>query len=167
MQHKNLNVKPGKRSGKVLFILSIVSFFISSATILFMPFASFEQDGNVYPAYFLATAFWAFLALGIVFSLIIVKQRKKDILFSITGKGGVVFLRFFKNIPAIFFDVLLIAGTLSLVVSLLIVPTLPSWMTLAGTFITVFSLEMHALLNGKNYKWLFAKHDPEYKYMLK
>jgi len=123
-----------------------------------MPYASFEQDGDVYLAYILASAFWAFLLAGIVFSLIISKYRRENILFS--RMKGIVFLRFFRNIPATVFDVLLIVGIISLVVSLLIIRTLPSWLTLAGTFITVFSLEMHALLNGKNYEWLFAKHSP-------
>ena len=157
MKHKNLNVKPRKGSGKVLFIFSIVSFFISSATILLMPLGSFEPDGDIFLAYILAGTFWLFLIFGIVLTLIIGKQRKKNILFS--KMGGTVFLRFFKNIPATVFDVLLIAGILSLVVSLLIIRTLPSWLTLAGTFTTVFSLEMHALLNGKNYEWLCKEHD--------
>jgi len=157
MQHKKNNVRSGKRSGKVLFILSAVTFFISSAAILFMPFSSFEQDGDVLLAYILAIVFWTFLLFGIVFILIVGKQRRKDLLFSLTGKGRIVFLRSFKNKPAIVFDVLLIVGILSLVVSLLVIRTLPSWLTLAGTFTSVFSLEMHALLNGKSYEWLFSK----------
>jgi len=123
-----------------------------------MPNASFEHDGDVYLAYFLAFAFWTFLLAGIVFTLIIGKYRRKNILFS--KMSGIVFLQFFRNVPAIIFDVLLIAGIISLVVSLLIIRTLPSWLTLAGTFTTVFSLEMHALLNGKNYEWLFTKQSP-------
>ena len=161
MQNKNLNVKPGKRLGKVLFVLSVISFFISSATILFMPYGSFEQEGDVLLAYILAAVFWFFLLLGIIFSLIIIKQRRKDILFTLTGTGGVVFLRFFKNMPATIFDVLLIVGIISLVVSLLIIRTLPSWLTLVGTFLTVFSLEMHTLLNGKNYEWLSKEYNIE------
>ena len=155
MQHKkNHNIESGKRTGKILFIFSVISFFISSATILFMPLGSFEPDGDILLAYILAAAFWTFLLLGVVFILIAGRQRKKDILFAITKADGIVFLRFFKNKLALVFDVLLIAGIVSLVVSLLIIRTLPSWLTLAGTFITVFSLEMHALLNGKNYEWL-------------
>jgi len=140
---------------KKLFLFSVVSFFISSATILLMPLGSFEPGGNTDLAYILAVAFWLFLILGIIFVQIIDKQRKKNILFA--RMDGIVFLRFFKNIPGAVFDLLLIAGTITLVVSLLIIRTLPAPVTLAGTFITVFSLEMHALLNGKNYEWLFIK----------
>ena len=157
MQHKKHNNKHDKQFGKVLFIFSIVSFFISSVTILFMPLGSFEPGGNIFLAYFLATAFWIFLFLGIVFVLILGKQRRKNILFA--KVSGIIFLRFFRNKPAIVFDVLLIAGILSLVISLLINRTLPSWLTLTGTFTTVFSLEMHALLNGKNFEWLCKDHN--------
>ena len=159
MKHKKLNLNTRKRLGKVLFIFSIVSFLISSASILFMPYGSFEQDGVVLLAYILAAAFWAFLLLGIVFTLIIGKQRRRDLLF--TNTGGILFLRFFKNIPAAIFDVLLIIGILSLVISLLIIRTLPSWLTLVGTFLTVFSLEMHTLLSGKNYEWLSKEYNIE------
>ena len=154
MKDKNLKENPGKRSGKVLFILSIISFFISSATILFMPYGSFEQDGNADLAYTLAIIFWAFLLLGIVLSLIITKQRRKDILSAITDTGGIVLLRFFKNKIATVFDVLLIASILTLIVSLFVIRTLPSWLTLVSTFTTVFFLQMHAVLNSKNYEWL-------------
>jgi len=130
-----------------------------------MPLGSFEPDGNVFLAYFLATTFWFFLLLGIVFVLILGKQRRKNILFVKTG--GFVFLRFFRNKPAIVFDVLLIAGILSLIISLLIIRTLPSWLTLVGTFTTVFSLEMHVLLNGKNYEWFRTQGDGSLVFLLK
>ena len=67
------------KTGKIMFRLSVLMFFISSVAILFMPLGSFEPDGNILLAYILA-----------------------------------------------------------------------------GTFITVFSLEMHCMLNGKNYEWLYC-----------
>ena len=157
MKNEKSKVKYDKRPEKRLLNLSIISLFISSVTILFMPLGSFEPDGNIFLAYFLATVFWVFLLLGIVFILIVGKKRRENSRLAKTG--GIVFLRFFKNKPAVVFDVLLIAGIFSLIVSLLIIRTLPSWLTLAGTFTTVFSLEMHALLNGKNFEWLYINHD--------
>ena len=68
---------------------------------------------------------------------------------------GIPFLRFFKNKLAIVFDLLLFLGVITLITSLLIMRTLPAEVTLAGTFITVLSLEMHGLFNGKNYEWLY------------
>jgi len=150
-EKKNKNTS-GTRYGKVLFTLSVISFFASSATILFMPFGSFEPDGNVILAYTLAITFWLFLALGLFFVLLLSRQRYKDIRFA--RMDGIMFLRFFKNKLAVVFDLLLIAGIFTLFISLIINRTLPAGVTLAGTFITVLSLEMHGIFNGKNYEWL-------------
>jgi len=141
------------RKNKAFFWLSVISFFISSATILFMPLGSFETDGNVVLAYFLAAAFWVFFALGFLFILLLNWQRKRDILFA--RMDGIIYFRFFKNKISIAFDLLLIIGIITLALSLIIIPTLPAATTLIGTFITVFSLEMHGLFNGKNYEWLY------------
>jgi len=92
--------------------------------------------------------------LGIVFFLILNRLRKKDITFA--RKGTIGLFRFFGNVPARVFDTLLIIGVTALIVSLLLIRTLPEIIILAGTFITVFSLEMHCMLNGKNYKWLYC-----------
>jgi len=143
----------GKKKYKVLFWLSVVSFFISSATILFMPLGSFEPDGNVILAYILASVFWLFFALGLLFVILLSRCRRKDI--TSARMSGIVFLRFFKNTFATVFDLLLFVGTITLVLSLLIIRTLPSEVILAGTFITVLTLEMHGLFNGKNYEWLY------------
>ena len=137
---------------KLLFILSAISFLVSSATILLMPYGSFEPDGNILLAYILAGLFWLFLILGFVFLLVLNNRRKKDILNA--RIDGIGLFRFFRNKPAIVFDLLLFAGIVTLIVSLLVLRTLPSEITLAGTFTTVFSLEMHSLFNGKNYAWL-------------
>ena len=72
-------MQSNKKPGKILFWLSVISFFISSATILFMPLGSFEPDGNILLAYILAGLFWFFLILGFVFILFVSKQRNKDI----------------------------------------------------------------------------------------
>ena len=141
---------------KKLFWLSAISFFISSATILFMPLGSFEPDGNSQLAYSLAGVFWLFLIMGLAFTFPVGRRRKKD-------KGrrnlyGFTFFRFFSNKPTLFFDAMLIIGIIALVVSLFIIRTLPGWLTLAGTFATVFALEMHGLFNGKNYEWLYGRY---------
>jgi len=153
MEEKEYNNNSGKRYGKALFTLSVISFFVSSATIFFMPFGSFEPDGNVMLAYILAITFWLFLVMGIFFVLLLSRQRFKDMKYA--RMDGIMFLRFFKNKLAVVFDLLLLAGILTLVLSLIIIRTLPAEVALAGTFITVFSLEMHCLFNGKNYEWLY------------
>ena len=141
---------------KKLFWFSAASFFISSATILFMPLGSFEPDGNNQLAYSLAGVFWLFFVMGIAFMFPIGRQRRKDT--SSRYFRGFSRFRFFSNKPALFFDAMLIAGIITLIVSLFIVRTLPGWVTLAGTFVTVFAIEMHGLFNGKNYEWLYGRN---------
>jgi len=135
------------------FWFSFTSFFISSAAILLMPYGSFEPDGNRQLAFSLAGVFWLFFVLGFLFLIPIGKQRRNDRRY--LYYSGFPFFRFFSNKPAVFFDVLLIAGIVTLAVSLFVIRTLPGWVTLTGTFATVLSLKMHGLFNGKNYSYLY------------
>ena len=155
MQDNNRNNFSNIKSGKIMFLLSVISFFISSSAIIFMPLGSFEPGVNNVLAFSLAVAFWLFFILGFVFVLILNRLRKKDITFA--RIDGIIFLRFFQNKPATVFDLWLIAGVLTLVIYTFIIRTLPGTIVLAGTFITVFSLEMHGLFNGKNYQWLCSE----------
>jgi len=118
-----------------------------------MPLGSFEPDGNVILAYSLAILFWLFLALGFFFVRLLGRWRVKNT--KSAPIGGILFLRFFKNRISIVFDLLLIVGIITLVTSMTLIRTLPAAVTLAGTFTTVLSLEMHGLFNGKNYEWLY------------
>jgi len=107
-----------KREGNIvkkLFWFSAASFFISSATILFMPLGSFEPDGNSQLAYSLAGIFWLFLILGFVFLLLIGRQRRKDT--SSRYFRGFSRFRFFSNKPAVFFDAMLIIRIITLKVN--------------------------------------------------
>ena len=142
-----------KAINKTPFYISVVSFFISSMTIWFMPFGSFEQDGKQTLAFILAAVFWLFFISGFVFMLPISKQRKRDRSFK--SKSGIALLRFFSNKPALVFDALLIAGIFVLLLTF-IFRTMPGWITLAATFTAVFSLEMHGLFNGRNYEYMCA-----------
>ena len=139
-------------ANKTPLYLSIGSFLLSSAAILFMPWASFEQEGGKRAgAYILALAFWLFFIMGLVFLRPVSERRKKD--KSYRSKSGTALLRFFSNKPALVFDALLIAGIFVLLLAF-IVRAVPGWITLAATFTAVFSLEMHGLFNGENYKYL-------------
>ena len=140
-----------KATNKTSFYLSVISFLISSVTILFMPFGSFEQDGKQTLAFILAIVFWLFFILGFVFLLPISKQRKSDKNFK--SKGGIGLLRFFSNKPAMIADGLMIAGIIALILTF-IIPTLPGWITLVATFTAVFFLEMHGIFNGMNYEYM-------------
>ena len=131
--------------------LSVISFFISSMTVWFMPYGSFQQDGNQTLAYILAAAFWLFFVLGFVFLRPVSRQRKKDRKYK--SNGGIALLRFFSNKSALIFDALLIAGIFTLILTF-VIPTLPGWITTAAIFTALFSAEMHGVFNGRNYEYI-------------
>ena len=140
---------------KKWFWFSVISFLISSAAILFMPLGSFEPEGNRLLAYSLAGVFWLFFIMGFVFLIPISRQRRSEKQYKYIK--GFTFIRFFNNKPAMLFDAMLIISIITLVISLFVARTLPGWVTLAGTFGTVFFLEMHGLFNGKNFEYLVDK----------
>jgi len=120
-----------------------------------MPLASFEDDGNKTLAYSLAGGFWLGIILGFAFLIPVGKRRRADVKHWERGKIGI--FRFFRNVPAIAFDILLIIGILIILNSLFYLFILPEWITLTGTITAVFSLEMHGMLNGKNFAWLYGR----------
>lgn len=142
----------------IYLYLSIAVFYISSFSISFMP-SVFDETGrrSNTAANTLAILFWAGIVLGIVLTLIVRKKRMWDVKWNEnylkTRKRRVpVFLHFFSNKPAIVFDSLLIAGSIALITSgVLLIPEGLVWIFV---FLTVFSLEMHCIFNGLNYKWL-------------
>jgi len=138
-------------STKKWLYFSVVSFFVSSATIWLMPMGSFEQESKKPLAYTLAVVFWLGLILGFVFLIQIGKQRKKKIKYGDTK--GLMFFRFFRNKFATAFDVLLFTGILIIALSF-IFRALPDILMTGGIFLFVFSLEMHGVFNGKNYEFL-------------
>jgi len=138
------------RTNKRRIHCSIFAFFLSSMTVWFMPMASFEQEESIIFAYILAAVFWLGLVLGVVFQLLVSRDRKRDINYN--DERGLPLLRFFSNRPAKFFDALLIAGVVTLVSSFFI-GSFPQWLTTAAIFASAFGFEMHGVFNSKNYKY--------------
>ena len=132
-------------------IRSIISFLLSSMTIWFMPLAS--QDGISTLSYVLAMLFWLFFIVGFLFLRPISRRRKNDRKYK--RKSRFALIRFFSNRPAQIFDALMIAGLITVILSL-IIHTIPDWITFPAVFVFVFSLEMHGIFNGKNYEYMKA-----------
>ncbi|MCL2638031.1 MAG: hypothetical protein FWD48_06620 [Oscillospiraceae bacterium] len=122
--------------------LSIISFFISSMTIWFMPYESLRI--------ILGGVFWFGLILGFAFLSPIGKKRKNDGKY--TKQSGIILFRFFKNKPASIFDVTLIISAAAAAVSFA-APAMPQVFSFGAMFGLVFSLEMHGVFNGKNYEY--------------
>jgi len=128
--------------------LSIISFFLSSMTIWFMPYVSFEgEEWQRTLGFVLGGVFWLGLIMGLLLQLPISKKRKADKKY--TAKCSFAF----SNRPAVFFDALLIASAAIAGIAF-IMPSMPQLLSFGAVFGLVFSLEMHVLFNGRNYKYL-------------
>lgn len=141
---KNENSK-----GKVFLFLSIISFFIMSATFLVMPLIKIDIDSseNIYNI-LIGIVFWITLILGIINLFLSRKNIQiKDM------KKGIGLIRFFQNKIAVIFDVLLIISIIGLIIL-----TLATDGTLYICYIffslVIFSFIMHCILNGKIFNYL-------------
>jgi len=138
-----------KSKNKLGFTLSVFFFFISTAMIWFIPLASFEGDtGRRAIAYTIGVVFWLGLILGFFFLFLINRERKKG-----RYRKGLPFIWFFQNPVAIVFDVLLVLSTIGLFL-VLFIQGINQWISAAIIFAFVFSLEMHGMFNGKNFKYI-------------
>ena len=123
--------------------LSIISFFLSSMTIWFMPQKSLQL--------ILAAVFWLGLIAGFLFQLPISKARKADRKYR--EKPTLKRFRVFSNKPAIAADVVFLVSVVVAIVGAA-VTKIPDIVPFGGVFGIVFSLEMHGIFNGRSYEWL-------------
>jgi hypothetical protein len=123
--------------------LSVISFFLSSVTIWFMPHESIRL--------ILGIVFWIGLVAGFLFQIPITKARKADRKYK--ERHGIALFRFFSNKAAIVFDLALVISAVVAIAGVL-VTEIPDIVAFGGVFGFVFSLEMHGVFNGRNYAWL-------------
>jgi len=137
---------------RMWFLISLVGFFLSSVTIWFIPLVSFK--GEVWQrviAYILGAIFWLGLATGITFLVLVNRMRKKKQ----QHKKTIPFIWFFRNRIALVFDIALIAGFIGIFI-VLFINGLNQWLSAGIIFAFIFSLEMHGMFNGENFKYAFG-----------
>lgn len=150
-------MKTGKRGG-ALFWFSALFFLLSSASVLFVPYAD-KQVSDFSLLYLIGGVFWGALLLAIIFICLVNRKRRKSI-----GKGNRLIktragvFRFYSGIAAAVFDSLLIFAVLALAV-LLTIQKAQSVFVLSAIAAVLFFFEMHCLLNGKNYNYLYRNNE--------
>ncbi len=150
------------KTEKKLFDLAIIMLFISSFSILLSFFGSY--DGGIFAlimAYAVGILFWGFLILGYIMFAIVNSKRKKSEKNSsnkserkrITKeKPGIIC--FFSNKAAMYFDfIMIISFVLTVVFSF--IPILNKALCVVFMAILVFSIHMHCILNGVNFKYIY------------
>ena len=151
--------------------LSVISFCLSSLAILISIYTIFSNEqGNMTVIY--GAVFWAGFIAGFVFQIPIQRKRKRDSRYKRVDKRF-LFLRFFRNKPAIVFDILLILGAFILVLctamfflKVAVFTVIGNMLTPAAVFAVLLSLEMHCLFNGKNYEYICMQSTWQYNLRL-
>ena len=142
---KNENSK-----GSFFLLLSMISFFIMSATFLVMPLIQTDIDsGNNAYSIIIGITFWLTLVFGII-SLFLARKNIQGIE---NIKKGIGLIKFFQNKIAAIFDILLIISIIGLIIL-----TIVTGGTLYRCYIffsaVTFSFIMHCILNGKIFNCL-------------
>lgn len=136
----------------VRYLLIEISLFLSSSIGLFLSQFIIKSSGqtNRLIAVISGTLFWIGLILAIIFSLYLNK-----ITINKNNDNKIVLIKFFSNKPAIVFDVLLIVSFIAFVICMIV--NRMSNIAIIIFCILIFSLEMHCVFNGKNYKYIISK----------
>lgn len=136
----------------VRYLLIEISLFLSSSIGLFLSQFIIKSSGqtNRLIAVISGTLFWIGLILAIIFSLYLNK-----ITINKNNDNKIALIKFFSNKPAIVFDVLLIVSFIAFVICMIVNRMSNIAITIFCIFI--FSLEMHCVFNGKNYKYIISK----------
>lgn len=136
----------------VRYLLIEISLFLSSSIGLFLSQFIIKSSGqtNRLIAVISGTLFWIGLILAIIFSLYLNK-----ITINKNNDNKIALIKFFSNKPAIVFDVLLIVSFIAFVICMIV--NRMSNIAIIIFCIFIFSLEMHCVFNGKNYKYIISK----------
>jgi hypothetical protein len=151
-----MNMAESNKVLRIMFFISLFCIFIMSGSILLMPLASemfFEGSNTLLIA--TGLMFWIPLFGGYVLLAVINSTRKK-----VAKKHKqhrllrIGLIRFFSNIWAFAADLVFVISLIGFVVSMLNDPF--SYFAFVLLFITVFSFQLHCILNGENYRFIFS-----------
>ncbi len=133
---------------KLNLIISVILMFISSFSLIIIPFSDFNGITiQKVLAYVIGAVFWLFLVAAWTIQIILSKQIKSD-----SKKFGLI--SFFSNKIAIAADIIalisLVATILMTIISgEVVIPEIVSYLIISVFF---FSLQMHCVCNGKIFK---------------
>lgn len=150
-----------------MFILSLFSFFIMSATILFMPLAlSVSNSTHQISLIITGSIFWLTLFVGVYSTIILGRRRRANCKrFHIRIKRDRSFLKllFGLNIVARIAFIIGMVGLFVFII-LLINRVYYSYLLIVLLFIQVFSLCVYCLFNGKNFIYINKSREGKQKH---
>ncbi len=145
-----------KKKEMIWLYISIISFFLMSASFLVMPF-DYKTTGIEAMDFLGGIMFWMFLILGIASQIILAQKRKnwfiKNHVRRFKGKSKIGIVAFFQNLPAIIADCMVILSVLGLTISAIVTDG-TGYVCYIFVSSLVFSFSMHCIFNGKIYNFL-------------
>lgn len=143
------------KSLRILFYAMISCMLLLSSVFLFMPNAGKASiDGNRLPFLILGISFWVTLFASYILFFIINSKRKKNV----KNKPGIKNMGFFRinsNFLALIFDVLTFFSLIPMLIMMF--ASASNIILYVFAFVFVFSLQMHAIFNGQNFKYIFSE----------
>lgn len=141
-----------RKKAKKLFLISYISFFVMSLTILFMPLASSVSNStNKISLIIVGSVFWLSLVVGICITILLSRTRKEYWKKNHITRQKKRIVR--SNIIS---TIALIVGVISLLIflALIISHNYYSYFLIVLLFLMVFSLCTFCLFNGKNFIYI-------------
>ncbi|MBR2589498.1 MAG: hypothetical protein IKE65_01080 [Clostridia bacterium] len=133
---------------KRLFIAQIGCFGASALALAFAGLTNDITRGGRAGSIIIGIIFWLGLIAGIILCVLLSKQRKA----AGFDEGKIGLIGFFSNKAAIVFDCLMIVSCIASIVFIVLKSQL--FIGFISIALFFFSLEMHCVLNGKNYKYI-------------
>lgn len=144
------------RHGKKLLTVSLIFYFLCSASVLLLPLSSSEGTEINGAGYALALMFWIGLAVGsILFFLSWKRVKDMEGYKEKKGKLRAGVINFFQGKSGIITDCILI---LSLAVTLIgnYLTEVPYFVTVIGMFLFLLTMFLHSVVNGRVWKYIHA-----------
>lgn len=142
-----------KKNGFAWLYISIISFFLMSASFLLMPI-DFAKNGAKIVNILVGIMFWLFLVLGIVSQVLLSRNKNnwlaKNRVRRFSAKKKIGLISFCQNIPACAADCLTLVGLIGLVVSVLATDGM-GYICYVFMTLFVFAFCLHCIFNGKAY----------------
>lgn len=143
------------KTGRIMFVLSLIFGFVFAASFLLMPAASniSLNEGENGLLYLTGALFWSSLILSIITTVIVTVKRnnyfKGKENSNLPKHPGII--TFFSSKEAKIVDILMIVFLIAFIVCTIFADGYPIYIFL---FLLVLAIQYHCVLNGKNYIYI-------------
>jgi hypothetical protein len=140
---------------KVKFYLVVLSFLISSGSVILIPLINFDDKNIGLLKYLVGTLFWLFIITGIVSYFLLLKSNNKlhRSEKNVVKEPKLKFLRPFRNRLSTIIDILFIIS-LAAMFYLMKIRFGNQIINCISVFAVLFTFEIHFLFNGENFRYL-------------